>query len=561
MVQLAGQARFLGTPENDIVSGTASGDYLFGSDGNDDLSGLGGTDILRGSTGNDILRGGDGSDGLDGSTGNDQLFGEGGHDNLRGGSGRDLLDGGEGNDVLSGGLDQDRLIGGPGADIFMFDRVAASLPGAPDHILDFAPEDRIDLGHIDAQASVPGGQNFVFIGGAPFTGEGQVRVSSLGAATLVEVNTSGAAGAEMVIVLENGAIPTAANFILAGNPSAEPAVDRVIFGDGGNITDPTISVPTADVLFGGAGEDYMNGGALRDEVRGGPGNDIVRGDQSSDILYGDDGHDVLDGYPGNDQLFGGSGNDILRGQQGNDLLDGGPGDDVLDGGTGTDTFSFSGADLGFDTIVDFASGDRIRLDGVLQGFNRSAATVDQFVRFVPLGGDALMQIDADGAAGPGGWTDVALVQGGAGVQAQSLFQAGRLIADNVRPAPVAVDGLSYIASYDDLIRAFGTNVAAGEQHFRQFGQAEGRGVTFDGLQYIAGNRDLILAFGPNATAGAAHYVTNGEAEGRDRDAFDEVRYVAQYDDLRAAFGTDYDAATLHFITHGSAEGRTGDFLL
>ena len=36
------------------------------------------------------------------------------------------------------------------------------------------------------------------------------------------------------------------------------------------------------------------------------------------------------------------------------------------------------------------------------------------------------------------------------------------------------DGLQYIASYGDLIRAFGANEPAGKQHYEQFGQAEGR---------------------------------------------------------------------------------------
>ena len=36
------------------------------------------------------------------------------------------------------------------------------------------------------------------------------------------------------------------------------------------------------------------------------------------------------------------------------------------------------------------------------------------------------------------------------------------------------DGLQYIASYGDLIQAFGTNADAGEQHYLRFGRAERR---------------------------------------------------------------------------------------
>ena len=173
--------------------------------------------------------------------------------------------------------------------------------------------------------------------------------------------------------------------------------------------------------------------------------------------------------------------------------------------------------------------------------------------------------------------------------------------------PPGFDGLQYIASYSDLIAAFGTNAAAGEQHFLSNGQAEGRQADLfsetqylrnygdlqgafgtdvnaatghfitnglnegrvddapspaqiDGLQYIASNADLITAFGPNAAAGQQHYVSNGQAEGRELDNFNETQYLANYADLQAAFGTNGDLATQHFITSGLAEGRT-DFLI
>ncbi len=70
--------------------------------------------------------------------------------------------------------------------------------------------DRIDLSAIDAIAG--GGtanDTFAFIGTAAFTAAGQVRITALGATdTLVEVNTTGASGAEMAIILKN-ILPTA----------------------------------------------------------------------------------------------------------------------------------------------------------------------------------------------------------------------------------------------------------------------------------------------------------------------------------------------------------------
>jgi VCBS repeat-containing protein len=79
---------------------------------------------------------------------------------------------------------------------------------------------------------------------------------------------------------------------------------------------------------------------------------------------------------------------------------------------------------------------------------------------------------------------------------------------------------------------------------------------FDGLQYIASYSDLIQAFGADPTAGAQHYLAFGEAEGRKADAFNTPGYLARYPDLQAAFGDDGDAATAHYIQFGFFEGRS-----
>ena len=162
------------------------------------------------------------------------------------------------------------------------------------------------------------------------------------------------------------------------------------------------------------------------------------------------------------------------------------------------------------------------------------------------------------------------------------------------------DPLQYIASYEDLIAAFGTDTAAATQHYITFGQFEGRRIDlfdeeqylrnyedlrgvfgtdgnaatlhyitngfsegrtdrvigFDGLQYIASYDDLIAAFGPNPAAGEQHYITFGRNEGRSIDGFDEKQYLVNYPDLAAAFGGNAQAATLHYIVAGAGEGRT-----
>ncbi|HEX6012209.1 MAG TPA: hypothetical protein VFY87_10500 [Geminicoccaceae bacterium] len=76
------------------------------------------------------------------------------------------------------------------------------------------------------------------------------------------------------------------------------------------------------------------------------------------------------------------------------------------------------------------------------------------------------------------------------------------------------NGLEYIASYADLIAAFGAEKAAGQRHYDTIGRFEGRVVNFDALEYTASYRDLGAAFGANEDAGAAHYILHGRAEGR-----------------------------------------------
>jgi lysophospholipase L1-like esterase len=120
------------------------------------------------------------------------------------------------------------------------------------------------------------------------------------------------------------------------------------------------------------------------------------------------------------------------------------------------------------------------------------------------------------------------------------------------------NGLEYIASYADLILAFGADKAAGQRHYDTIGRFEGRVVSFDALEYTASYGDLSTAFGANEDAGATHYILRGRAEGRSV-TFAGLAYIASYDDLIAAFGANGDAGSAHFIANGRAEGRTVGF--
>jgi hypothetical protein len=116
------------------------------------------------------------------------------------------------------------------------------------------------------------------------------------------------------------------------------------------------------------------------------------------------------------------------------------------------------------------------------------------------------------------------------------------------------NGLEYIASYDDLSAVFGGNAEAGALHYITYGRSESRDITFAGLEYIASYADLIQDFGVNASAGAAHYIDFGRKESR-QTTFDGLEYIASYADLVQAFGADADAGAMHYITWGNKEGR------
>jgi Ca2+-binding RTX toxin-like protein len=98
-----------GTPQRDVIVGSADDDLIFARGGNDLICGLSGDDVLAGNAGVDLIYGGPGHDRLLGGDDRkrDDLFGEAGNDRHVGGPGGDLMDGGTGPDTFIGGPDRD----------------------------------------------------------------------------------------------------------------------------------------------------------------------------------------------------------------------------------------------------------------------------------------------------------------------------------------------------------------------------------------------------------------------------------------------------------------------
>jgi len=190
---------FVGTPNADTVTGGAAGDAMFGGAGADVQNGGDGGDVLQGNQGADTLSGGagpdtvyggqdndvislgagaDGGNFTNGNRGDDTITASDGADTLLGGQGQDVITGGAGGDLIFGNLGDDTINAGGGADTIngnagydvMTSGAGADLfieePGSSvidvqlsDRILDWTPEDRIDLpvsgGYAEVEATPP----------------------------------------------------------------------------------------------------------------------------------------------------------------------------------------------------------------------------------------------------------------------------------------------------------------------------------------------------------------------------------------------------------------------
>jgi Ca2+-binding RTX toxin-like protein len=274
--------------------------------------------------------GGDAADYIVGTSKAETLSGGGGADYIEANLGDDRLEGGLGNDILRPGWGLDTLIGGAGADTFVFE-----LYGEIDTVLDFkaVEGDRLDL-----------------------VGFSSFKIRQIGLDVVVDIfdgfNRSGE------VILRNTTVASVSGAIrLSSDAPVAPITAPLTPILGGPLELPRQPVipntaKPATSLVGGAGADVLNGG------------------RSNDTLDGGAGDDILTPGSGIDRLWGGAGNDTF----------------VFRDGDLRDFLPFA------PRILDFAAGDRIRLEG-FANFSVEASGSD--------GSDILLYAGGpDGSGGP-----------------------------------------------------------------------------------------------------------------------------------------------------------------
>ena len=254
------------------VEGTAGNDLIDSSYVEPTVNG---TDRIDNGDGTSSAATGWQDDVVQAGAGNDTVFSGAGNDSVDGGDGDDSLIGGAGDDTLLGGVGADTLVGGAGADFMSGNQ---------------------GLDYLDYSASSAG-----------------VNVN-----LTTNVGSGGDAAGDSYQGVDG----------IIGS-----AFDDTLTGYDGFSTDPLD--PYTNVIYGNAGNDYIDGRDGDDSLYGGADNDTVVGGGGNDLMTGDAGNDLLDGGAGTDTMTGGLGNDTFSGLGIGDLVDGSedPGNtdtDVLD---------------------------------------------------------------------------------------------------------------------------------------------------------------------------------------------------------------------------------------
>jgi len=412
------------------IDGGDGNDRLYGGGGIDVLLGHGGDDRLEGGAGDDVLAGGAGADRLEGGPGNDVLWhaallgaGDGAADILEGGDGFDTYHAGRGERILdrdglgrvlfgfeplTGGVHRadhppGRYASAGGRFVYHWDGadLGIGIDGDPDPaqwitVTDFTPGmlGIVLSGEQDAPAVLTGsGGREVLVVTA---GAGDLAVSVHGGALL---EYPGEAQIALSGVLESVHLQGGDDALaLEGAPL--PGL-QVYGGDGDDVLRlwraPAGTGSAGALVYGEAGDDFVDGSSGDDRIDGGAGTDTVFGADGADGIEGGAGPDWLEGGAGHDRVYGGADDDHLLGEAGIDHLAGGAGDDVLYGDAAGPGLAWAGTAFAVALPSPLAAGEY----GVLTEAPAGAAA-----------GDILLGEDGDDRIFGGAGDDV--IDGGAG---------------------------------------------------------------------------------------------------------------------------------------------------
>jgi Ca2+-binding RTX toxin-like protein len=350
---------------NPLTTGEAApdrNDRLFDSAGDDHIESFGGDDVIFTERG--------GSNAIEAGAGRDLVYGGAGVDWVELGAGRDYAYGGASDDILWGGV------------VSSFDAINTQLVAQGDDQADLmqggAGDDML-FGGAAADGLLGEDGADVLVGGAgddTMFGDRLLPLTQVYEWSWQRQQTTDAAG--------NVTSRALIGFGLAGDTGPSFGDDQtadMLFGGTGN-----------DWMFGDGGDDFLDGGSGADYVVGGGGADIIEGGSGDDELVGDGttdpatldyvsaaehGGDLIDGGDGADLIFGGGGSDDLSGGTGNDRISGDDadvltqyqGDDIIDGGDGDDLLFGNGGNdeihggEGVDQAVGGAGGDALSGEG------------------------------------------------------------------------------------------------------------------------------------------------------------------------------------------------------
>ncbi len=449
-----------------------------------------------------------GADGKLGTGVSDLIRGLGANDTLTGDAGFDTLDGGAGNDSMIGGTESDTYFvnsagdrideAGGGTDDRIFTSIAIDLSKAA-----YAGVEHVTLAGVAALTAIGNAGSNMLIGNAA----ANKLDGSSGVDTLI-----GGAGNDIYLVddvndlanenLGEGVdtvISTADDFTLGANIENLTLLSAASEGTGNALANKIIGAASGSSLNGAGGNDTLIGGTDSDGLNGSDGADVMVGGKGGDTYFVDTaGDNVVEAGPAgefdqvgsfitytlganleglflfgsgdidatgnslNNEIEGGSGNNVLNGLAGNDSIEAGPGKDTLVGGAGSDEFSFTDKNLdGIDVIADFnglPGGDKLDLSDLVGVI--AAGSEAEFIQTAAANGDTTIRLDIDGAGGPEGFKDMAVLQG-VSTDLAGLLANGS-IANVGTAATPPIDGTGIADSrlgtaVSDLIRGFGGN--------------------------------------------------------------------------------------------------------